>query len=149
MELAEYVINHTDRGECQCGECIDKGNRPDPTGHTADLIFFKVAATNNPSAEEFIQKTKSHQGTFCEVDPFDGAEHGYMELGGWIGDQGLAMQYMGLGALLGVFDLITPKTVFGNDLEPDLVHKMAGAGLISVFSKPTPNCNTELQNSQN
>ncbi len=41
-----YVQNNTERGLCTCGRCCDYANKPEdkqPTGHTADLIFFKVA----------------------------------------------------------------------------------------------------------
>jgi hypothetical protein len=110
---------------------MDRGDRPDPSGHSADLMFFPVVARNAPDAETFRQLTKSHSGVFGPCDPFDGKEHGYMELGGWIGDQGLALQYMGLGALLGVFKLLTPKTVMPF-LPPDLQMQMAGQGMVTI-----------------
>ena len=71
-------------------------------------------------------------GEFCSVDVFDGQEHGYMELGGWIGDQGLAMMLMGLGAVLGLWRLTTPKML---GLPNDLVMLMAGAGMITIQSR--------------
>ena len=55
-----------------------------------------------------MELTQKHRGEFGDCDPMDGGEHNYMELGGWIGDQGIAMQYMGLGVLLGVFNLLSP-----------------------------------------
>ena len=42
--LIDYVLKHTERGECNCGQCLDRGDKPDPVGHTVDLGFFKVAA---------------------------------------------------------------------------------------------------------
>lgn len=132
MSIVQYVIDHTERGECNCGKCLDRGEKPDPTGHVADLVFFKVAATNSPTAEEFTRLAKEHAGDFCECDPFDGNEHGYMELGGWIGDQGLAMQFMGLGSLLGVFTLVSPK-MFG--MPDELALQMAGGGFLAIQAK--------------
>lgn len=132
--LVEYVLEHTERGECKCGACIDVGSKPEPTGHTADLIFFKVVAANKPDKDEFIRLTKEHVGDYGQPDLFDGAEHGYMELGGWIGDQGLAMQFMGLGFILGVFQLLTPN-ILGNMISPEQKMQMAGNGMLTVIAK--------------
>jgi len=138
--LAGYVKTHTDRGECRCGKCsdheiFDYPVKPDPVGHTVDMIFFPVSAINNPTAEEFINLTKSHKGEFGEVNPLDGKEHNYMELGGWLGDQGLALMYMALGSLLGVFSLLTPKTVLPPGLPEELIMNMAGSGFVSIIKK--------------
>lgn len=126
------MAEHTIRGECTCGKCIGVGTKPDPTGHTADLVFFKVAANGKPSAEEFKRLTTEAHGEFGNCDPLDGKEHNYLELGGWIGDQGLAMQYMALGSLLGVFSLLTPITMLKLPADDPLVKEMAGMGLIAV-----------------
>ena len=109
MGLAEYVIEHSERGACQCGRCVDAPDDPaskQPAGHTADLGFFKVALRNNPTREEFAAKIRAHTGEFCECKPLDGGVFDYIGLGGWIGDQGLAMQFMGLGALLGMWHVL-------------------------------------------
>src|SRR5580658_10242528 len=113
--LAEYVIAHTERGECECGQCCDRGDKPEPEGHTIDMVFFKVAAKDAPETQEFVRLTEAHKGEWGDVNPLDGQEHDYMELGGWIGDQGLAMQYMALGVILGVFTLLSPQTIFKMD----------------------------------
>ena len=130
--LGEYVSAFTQRCECQCGRCCDGGARPDPE-HAVDLVFFKVAIVGEPALAEFESIARSHDGVFCECDPFDGKEHGYLELGGWLGDQGLALLFMGLGALLGRFTLLTPRTVMPG-LPEDIVLRMAGAGLVTVLA---------------
>jgi hypothetical protein len=136
MTIQHFVIEHTSRGECSCGKCFDVGNKSDLVGHTADMVFFKVAAIGNPSVEEFRRLTAENRGEFSQCNPFDGKEHNYLELGAWIGDQGIAMQYMALGSLLGVFKLLTPITMLklpANDLLVNLlVKQMAGMGMISV-----------------
>lgn len=134
MKLGEYVDAHTDRGECKCGRCRDVGTKPDPIGHTADMVFFLVAKKDEPSAAEFEALTKAHPGDWQECDPLDGKEHSYLELGAWLGDQGVALRYMALGSLLGVFDLLTPRTMLPA-LDEDLVMEMAGAGYITVQRK--------------
>lgn len=130
MTIVDYVMSHTDRGECNCGRCLDRGDKPDPTGHVADVFFFKVAAKSSPTKADFKSLARQHKGSYGAVDPFDGKEHSYIELGGWIGDQGVAMQFMGLGALLGLFRLMTPKMLPG--LPADLMSQMAGAGMVSI-----------------
>ena len=122
-------MQHTIRGECKCGRCFDAGNAPDPEGHTADLVFFKVAKDGEPELAEF-KRLSAKEGAFADCDPFDGKEHNFMEIGGWIGSQGLALQYMGLGALLGAFELLTPKTILG--FEGEEAMRLAGLGLLAI-----------------
>jgi hypothetical protein len=126
MELTQYILNHTIRGECKCGRCDPFGDS-DPSGHTVDMVFFKVAPVNNPTVGEFRSLTNT--GAFAEANPFDGAEHSYIELGAWIGDQGLALQYMGLGVALGAFTLLSPAML---GIDGPLAIEMAGKGLLSI-----------------
>lgn len=138
-DLADYVVMHTVRGECQCGLCIDRGDKPEPTGHTVDMIFFKVASAGESTSREFKRLTALHRGEFNDVDPFDRNTHSYIELGGWIGDQGLAMQYMALGVLLGVFELHTPDTLLHCKISDDTVRtQMAAYGALGVTAVQEP-----------
>jgi len=137
MLLTEYVEKYTDRGECKCGMCIDANpTRPDPDGHVADMVFFKVVKIGEPDAEEFKRLYLAHVGEFNQIVWSDGKEHGYMEIGGWIGDQGLALRFMALGALLGVFELLTPYTVLGLDPADErqrtIAMQAAGSGFVTI-----------------
>ena len=135
-DLAKYVYAHTERGECKCGKCLDAGDLPDPTGHTIDMVFFKVAAKDEPNLDEFKRLTaEAKHGDFADVDPFDGGEHNYMELGAWIGDQGLAMLYMALGVSLGAFKLLSPAML---GLSGPEAIQFAGMGMLSIQAKPVP-----------
>lgn len=141
-ELTKFVWDHAARGECQCGSCFDKGDRPDPEGHTVDLGFFivslmEIEGTDRTGLEhEFVRLTKTFpHGEFTDCNPLDGSEHSYLELGAWIGDQGLAMMYMGLGTLLGVFRLLTPAILRIEKTDP-LYMKMLQGGLLSVIAPP-------------
>lgn len=134
--LSEYVRNHTARGACQCGQCIDGVSNPQehqPTGHTSDLFFFKVAKHGEPDAKTLRELITKHHGEWGECNPLDGKEHNYMELGGWIGDQGLAMQFMGLGELLGLWRVMTPNAL---PIPDELKQQMAGMGMISILPHP-------------
>ena len=132
MNLFEYVIDHTERGACRCGRCLISGDDKPMTGHTADLMFFSVCMKNDPKKEEFVDLVRGHKGQFGDVNPLDGREHGYIELGGWIGDQGLAMQCMGLGSLLGVWKLMTPRTMLGDMVDDATAMSLAGSGLVTI-----------------
>lgn len=118
--LQEYIIEHTDRSECDCDKY-------------ADLFFFKVATKNNPSAEELIRLIRDHRGVWNQLNLFDGEEHGYIEIGAWLGSQQLAFLLMGLGSLLDVFELATPNIL--PKLDPGLKEMMAGMGMISICAK--------------
>lgn len=151
MNLHEYVRNHTERSSCRCGscgKCIDAPPGPERTveigkmlaNHTVNMYFFDVSSRNNPTPEEFVALTQSHQGEFADVNPLDGKEHSYIELGGWIGDQGLAIQYMALGQLLGLWQTMTPAAILDvNDPEQkSLADQMAGMGMVSILPRPEP-----------
>jgi len=130
MNVAEYVSRHAVRGACQCGKCFDAPANPDqhqPIGHTADLVFFKVAAreANRSEFERLVNAEFPHW--------LDGKEHSYLDTGGDIGDQGLAMMAMGLGAILGTWKLMTPAML---DIPDDLKIQMAGVGFITIQAAP-------------
>ena len=131
MDLVEYINHFAQRGDCTCGKCCDAPeNQEQPTGHTADVYFFKIAAKEGASKDDFLEVIKKWKDVHCECNPLDGKEHNYLELGGWIGDQGLALQMMGLGNVLGVWNLITPKSLPG--LPEELMDQMAGSGFVSI-----------------
>lgn len=138
-DLAHYVLHHTQRDGCRCGRCIDleAGDGKALTEHTADMIFFKVALRAHedklPEKEEFIKLVKAHKGAYGDVDLFDEKEHGYIELGGWIGDQQIALRLMALGTLLGVWMLLSPKTVLGDTIDDDTALVLAGKGMVTIL----------------
>jgi len=76
-------------------------------------------------------------GAFGDCDLLDGQEHGYIEIGGWIGDQGLALRLMGLGAIVQppLWQLITPYTLLGAGADKETVNRMAASGLLSILAK--------------
>lgn len=120
-ELVNYVTKHAIRGACMCGKCVDAPTDPEkcqPMGHTSDVQFFKVSLKGNPSDAdkqimkiELVQLIKNHKGEFREIDLFDGEEHNFIDIGAWIGDQGLALMLMGMGELLGIWEVLTPNKV--------------------------------------
>lgn len=101
-----------------------------------DVGFFEVVAKKGADAQTLKDLVAQNRtGAFNSVDPFDGYEHGYMELGGWIGDQRLALTFMGLSAALGITDVLSPKTMLGNDLPSDLEDMLLGEGLLTICKR--------------
>ena len=105
-----------------------------PDEADADVIFFGVRKGPDATADALKAAMAAHKGEFCDVNPLDGQEHSYIELGGWVGDQSAALSLIGLGAALGAWKLLTPKTMLGDMCPPDLVLKMAGMGMVSMQS---------------
>jgi hypothetical protein len=139
-EIIKYMKEHAIRGACRCGKCIDAGKDPEnnqPKGHTVDMMFFEVAFNpeNPPNKEDFLKVVKAHKGEFKDVDLFDGKEHSYIELGAWAGDQGLALEIMGVGTLLDCWNLLTPKTMFPPGFNKEFMMEIAGRGLIAIQKK--------------
>lgn len=138
-KLTEYILDKCIRGDCTCGKCVGiHTEKFQPNGQTADVQFFKVALKNGPTDEEkeiiknkLIELIKEHEGEFCEVDLFDGNEHNYPEIGGWIGDQSLALTLMGMGEILNIWKLTTPNSV-SSELTEETRRMLADAGYISI-----------------
>ncbi len=120
--LVEYVKNHTIRNK----------------NGSVDMYFFKVNAVNNPDAQTFIRLTKEHQGEFNEVDPFDGREHNFIELGGWIGDQSTALSYMALGQMLGLWKIFQPNLIVDKNKHnwEQIADQLAGLGMVVIVPLP-------------
>lgn len=138
-ELGKFITDNVVRGACQCGKCIDPGQEVEHKGHTANPYFFDVSLAKGSKAtsEKLIKLIEARGPAFGEkIDLMDGKEHSYIEIGGWIGDQGLALTLMGLGELLDIWQLITPKTIFGKAGAPkETLDDMAGSGLITIIAR--------------
>ncbi len=121
--LARYIVEHTERGECQCGQCFDKGPDRDAPPHSVDVYFFWVSAKNGPTKETLLALLESE---YPDLDRLR-AGPSYIELDAAIGDQQLALRLIGLGKLVGLWDAITPA-ILGCDAEQAGI--MAGSGFV-------------------
>lgn len=134
--LIQYIQVTAERGACRCGRCVDAPAHPEtqqPQGHTANVEFFEVSAKEGADAEALRTLiTENKDGVFAVCDLFDGKEHNYLEIGGWIGDQGLALTLMGLGALLGLWKLLTPTSIFGAAIPKEQAMQLAGMGMVAI-----------------
>jgi len=130
MTLIDYVSAYAERGACTCGKCYDAPENPkekQPEGHTIDLTFFKVAAKGGDK-DEFLSLVRTEH-----PDWLDGKEHSYLQVGGDMGDQGIALMTIGLGHPLGAWKALSPETMMPS-LPEDIKKRMAGAGMVSLQS---------------
>ncbi len=136
--LIDLVSQNLLRGACTCGRCADAGPNPEAhqpvsaTGHTADVAFFKVALKPDTDVEKL-------KADFLAAIPpawLDGKERNYLAIGAEVDDQGLALMLFGLGAILGVWKLLTPKSVLGSLVTDEMAMTLAGQGMVA-FKAPT------------
>jgi hypothetical protein len=133
-KLIDYIFEHAERGECQCGSCIDKGPEREPAGHSVDMVFFWVSAKNNPTAEELRALLEA------EYPSLDRLAEGpsYIEIGAEIGDQGAALMLIGLGELVGLWQAVTPRKLLPG-ADDAVVKQLAGNGMLMCSGlRPTP-----------
>lgn len=118
--LRDYVLANTAKAEVGTG--------------TSHIEFFDVNysdAVDAPTLRELVEN--AHAGEFgTNFDLFDGTEKNYMQLGAWIGDQGIAMQLMALGAHLKLWQLLSPSTMLPAETPAKVKEQMAGMGMISI-----------------
>ena len=111
---------------------------PQPCEGAADVIFFSVKLKDQPSAGALRELIAAHRGEFTDIDLFDGREHNFLSIGAWAGDQRLALTLMGMGELLGLWKLLTPRSVLGATIPDELVRQMAGVGYVSIQAPSVP-----------
>lgn len=118
-DLSEYIRNNTTQV---------------PVGSvgTVSVVFFGVKVAEGASAEVLRNLIGAHKGEFGEVDLFDGAEHGYIEVGAWLGSQGMALELIGLGSKLELWSLLSPRTMLGELVTAEQELELAKSGLISL-----------------
>lgn len=123
--LIEYVVTHTEISNVA-------------TNLSVDLTFFHVGIFPDADQHELLQliNDTNKKGEFIDVDLFDGKEHGFVEVGGWIGDQRVALELMALGKMLNLWELLTPAML--TSLPPDIQLQMAEMGMISMISTKKP-----------
>lgn len=122
-KLIDYIMTHSQRGECQCGKCFDKEPDREAPQHSVDVHFFWVSAKNNPTKEELLGLLQAEYPNMERLR----AGPSYIEIGGEIGDQGLALQLIGLGKLVGLWNAITPALL---GCTPEQASEMAGRGFV-------------------
>jgi hypothetical protein len=130
--LIDYISDYTVVDERDATNGFRQTGRIPPG---ADLVLCRVWAESGADAERLREMVRANkEGEFVNVDLFDGEEHSYLELGAWIGDQRTALRLMGLGALLGLWELLTPFTVVG-DMDREKAIRMARLGIVGIRAR--------------
>jgi hypothetical protein len=111
--LADYVYEHSSITDT-------KYNGEEKT---SDVYFFKVIARNEPKIEDLKELVKN-------LNVLNDEEHSYIEIGANVGNQQLALRLMGLGELLGLWQVLEPRKF--KIFDKDLMDKMAGVGYITI-----------------
>jgi len=119
-ELVRYVWGHTQIDEDIIG--------------AVDLVICHVAPTGMPIAEKLREHVQAHPPRFFKFDPLDGQWHGWLKLASWLGDEedwfGSALRLVGLGELMGLWEVKTPKD---NPWLPlFLQQNLANSGMIEI-----------------
>lgn len=101
-------------------------------GVVVDVHYFKVAFTEAAADRDgFIAAMRdaiAAPGVFCDVSEADlRLGISYIKLGGWIGDQGLALRLLALGQLYGVWKVVLPEAFGFASFE---ARAAAGAGVV-------------------
>ncbi|MDU8350741.1 hypothetical protein RYA05_02415 [Pseudomonas syringae pv. actinidiae] len=99
-----------------------------------DLAFFHVRAGSGANASDF-RALLDDEAASRGLNLFDHDEHSFIQIGAVLGDQGFALRVMGLGASLGMWQLLTPKSVLGIDNRSPDGAQIAGMGMVTVFVK--------------
>jgi hypothetical protein len=97
-----------------------------------DVYFFTVTAAPGASGVVLRDLIGKHQGVFGAVDLFDGNEHSYIEVGGWVGMQEVALALIGLGTELELWKLLSPRTMLSRKVPADLEERLVGQGYLSL-----------------
>ena len=140
-DLVEYVVLSTEvyrKGEVvtMSGQVvtIDAFPAQPATRHTVDCHFVTVGFTEHApswSHQQFSDAILAcPRGEFRDM-PLERWQGGpsYIEIGGWIGDQTLALRLMALGQEHDLWDVITPALFGITGAEADV---LAGNGLVLV-----------------
>jgi hypothetical protein len=106
---------------------------PDPV----DVHFMLVGFTEGIDRGMFLALLKAAcdgHGEFADV-PRTRLLTGpsYIELGAWLGDQGLALRFLALGEKLGLWEVVTPKRLKFPEEAGDA---LAGHGFVRLGPKP-------------
>lgn len=132
-ELTEYIAKIARRGQCQCGKCADYRkdlDRPAPE-HSANVHFFWVSQEGGDGSH-LRALLEQHYPNLERLK--DGPS--YIEMGGDLDSQELALMLIGVGNVLGLWQAITPAS-FG--ITGPEANELAGKGMVMCTGlKPLP-----------
>jgi hypothetical protein len=98
-------------------------------------VGFTEAATDRQAFLDAREKAMADHGEFADIDAARmAAGPSYIEIGGWIGDQTLAFQFMALSEFHEVGKVITPRLLGAPEAMWD---QLAGGGYVLLAPRQT------------
>ena len=137
--LPEYLEEYANLEPCECKKCKDRNHAlPDNTGHTADVLFHQISANKGAYKHTLAKLIREYADQFKLCDPLDGERHDHHELEKWLGTHDMALKLMGLGAVLGLFNLTTPRTILPakHNVPLKLAKIMSEKGFLYITALP-------------
>lgn len=127
-------------GELIVANAVQVGKGSLEVPDAVDVGFFNIVL--NPDGDITALKLKNaiiraEKGAHLDITVEDLLNEGgvsYTYLGGWLGDQGLALAFIGLGAALELWDVLLPTSVGVTD--GPLVQQMMGMGFVHLLVGP-------------
>jgi hypothetical protein len=85
---------------------------------------YFVSMLHGPRRDEFLRSGRSHTEKNSCCDPLDGRVHGLKDVTCWIGIRELALRFIGLGVILGVFELVQPWMRREQESHEDMINRL-------------------------
>jgi len=85
---------------------------------------YFVSMVHGPQRDEFLRSARAHAEKNSSCDPFDGRVHDLKEVTRWIGIRELALRFIGLGVILGVFELVQPWVRREQESHEDMINRL-------------------------
>lgn len=98
-----------------------------------DMVFFKVGVASTANKEDFITALDSVPAFHGAFNWRAGGEFSYIHIGAWVGDQRTALVLMAVGVYLGMWQLLSPRTML-NFEDEKAVRDMAALGFLSILA---------------
>jgi len=111
--IAGYVYDHT-TCDSRCWHQLEAGQRGP----------YFVSIVHGPTRAEFLRFVRLHAETHRCCDPLDGRVHSLNEVTRWMGIRELALRFIGLGVILGVFELVEPWLRREQESHEDMIKRL-------------------------
>jgi hypothetical protein len=111
--IAGYVYDHTTRNGRRWLELEADQQGP-----------YFVSTVHDPRTAEFLRFARLQTETHTCCDPLDGRVHNLKEMTRWIGIRELAVRFIGLGVILGVFELVRPWVRREHENDEDMIKRL-------------------------
>jgi hypothetical protein len=131
LEGTPTLVEQAKRGEeLKGGGVLEVYAMPHESEAAADIekvdLAFIVIGVDRAKAEQHKAELIDILNSYPEPDRLAGGPS-YIEVGAQIGDQGAAFQLFALGKVLGLWDVITPKSL---GFDGEAARNMAGMGYV-------------------